>query len=133
MINRAGTLFCFVAAVCIVVTAQTEPVLTAASIPRYPPLARQARIEGTVKLTFTLSANAGEPTNVEAVSGHPILKGAAVENVKTWKFENPYAVERKYETTFKYRIGPVPQKVSFESFHSVEIMIPEPPPIDAQY
>jgi hypothetical protein len=46
MTNRAGTVFCFVAAVCIAMTAQTEPVLTAASLPRYPPLARQARMEG---------------------------------------------------------------------------------------
>jgi hypothetical protein len=41
--------------------AQTEPALVTVNMPKYPPLARQARIEGVVKLTFTLSANAGEP------------------------------------------------------------------------
>ena len=91
-------------------------------------LARQARIEGVVKLTFTLSANSKEPTNIEVVSGHPMLKGAAIDNVKTWKFENPYAVERKYETTFRYRLSsievPLPRSatVTFESFHQVDLV-----------
>ena len=81
-----------------------------------------------MKLTFTLSANSGEPTNVEVVSGHPMLKAASIDNVKTWKFENPYAVERKYETTFRYRLsgvevpGPTTATVTFESFHEVDLV-----------
>jgi hypothetical protein len=50
-----------------------------------------------VTLTFTLAAHASEPTNIGVVSGHPLLNGATLENVKTWRFDNPYAVERKYE------------------------------------
>ena len=96
-------------------------VLVSANIPKHPPLACQARIVGVVKLTFVLSGNAGEPTNVEAISGHPMLKDAALENVKTWKFKNSYA-EGKYETTFDYRLpSSGPQKVTFESFHRVEV------------
>src|SRR5437879_3859329 len=98
MASRISIILCFVGAVCIAMAAQTEPELMSANITRYPPLARQARIEGIVKVTFTLPANAEEPANVEAASGHPMLKGAAVENVKTWHFRNPYAIERKYET-----------------------------------
>ena len=57
-----------------------------------------------------------------------MLKSAVVENVKTWKFENPYAVERKYETTFVYKLSgvevPLPKKctVTFDSYHQVELV-----------
>jgi len=95
-------------------------------------LARQARVYGTVKVAFSLPANAGEPVNVEAVSGHPLLKSAAVENVKTWRFRNSYAIERKYETTFSYTLSEMgPRHVTFESFNLVEIVSPKPPPLDA--
>jgi TonB family protein len=107
--------------------AQSEPVLTSANIPKYPPLARQARVEGVVRLAFTLPANGTEPTNVEVVSGHTLLKSAAVENVKTWRFENPYAVERRYETTFEYRLLSG-RRVTFESFGHVEVVIDVPEP-----
>jgi TonB family protein len=118
----------FLAAASVVLAAQTEPLLKSANLPQYPKLARQARIEGVVKVTFVLPANADVPKNVEAASGHPMLKDAAVENVRTWRFENPYAVDRKYETTFNYKLSgiedPIPKriKVTFDSFDRVEIL-----------
>ena len=57
-----------------------------------------------------------------------MLKSAAVENVKTWKFENPYTVERKYETTFMYKLSgvevPLPKRctVKFDSYRQVELV-----------
>ena len=74
-----------------------------------------------MKLAFTLGANGAEPTDVEAVSGPTLLKGAAVENVKTWRFENRYA-DGKYETTFDYQFPMSgPEKITFESFRRVEV------------
>ena len=74
-----------------------------------------------MKLTFTLGANGAEPTDVEAVSGPPLLKAAALENVKTWRFGTHYA-DGKYETTFDYQLPMSgPQKVTFESFRRVEV------------
>jgi TonB family protein len=130
MKRRLGCIICFTIATCLGVAAQTnEPELLSTNIPFYPPLARQARVYGTVKVTFTLPANAGEPVNVEAASGHPLLKPAAVENVKTWRFRNSYAVERRYETTFRYSLSSSESRhVTFESFGVVEIVSPEPPP-----
>jgi hypothetical protein len=61
MISHAIKLFCFVVFFCLSMAAQTEPTLVAVNMPKFPPLARQARIEGVVKLTFTLSANAESP------------------------------------------------------------------------
>jgi outer membrane biosynthesis protein TonB len=102
--------------------AQSEPVLVSANIPKHPPLACQARIGGVVKLTFTLAANAAEPTDVAIVSGQKLLRDSAEQNVRTWRFRNPYAAERKYETTFDYRLpSSSPERVTFESFHRVEI------------
>ena len=117
------------------VVEQTDnPELISANIPFYPPLARQAHIYGTVKVAFTLPANSGEPANVEAVSGHPVLKAATVENVKTWRFRNTYAVGRKYETTFHYTLSESEsRRITFESFNVVDVVYPPPPPLDTHF
>jgi Gram-negative bacterial TonB protein C-terminal len=121
MTIRICAVLCFATAISVTMAAQSEPILVSANIPRHPPLACEARIAGVVKLTFILSGSTGEPTNVEAVSGHPLLKDAAIENVKTWRFKNSYA-EGKYETTFDYRLPSSGlQKVTFESFNRVEV------------
>lgn len=44
---------------------------------------RQAGVYGSVTVAFTVPANSGEPTNVEAMSADPMLKSAAVENGRT--------------------------------------------------
>jgi len=127
--TRCIVLLCCVFSMSLAGLAQTEPVLTSANVPKYPALACQARVEGTVKLSFTLPANSTEPAKVEVVSGHPMLKGEATENVKTWRFDNPYAVERKYETTFNYHLSGVEilgtrkLTVTFvDSFRHVEVL-----------
>ena len=56
--------------------------------PTYPPLARQARIQGTVVLQAQISKS-GDIENLQLVSGHPMLAPAAIEAVKQWKYK-PY-------------------------------------------
>ncbi|MGA8432783.1 MAG: energy transducer TonB [Candidatus Sulfotelmatobacter sp.] len=56
--------------------------------PNYPPLARQARIQGTVILQAEISKT-GDIQNLRLVSGHPMLAPAAIEAVKQWKYK-PY-------------------------------------------
>jgi protein TonB len=56
--------------------------------PTYPPLARQARIQGTVLLQAEISKN-GDIENLRLISGHPMLAPAAIEAVKQWKYR-PY-------------------------------------------
>jgi len=131
MITRVVGLLCFAFAICITTLAQTEPVLTSAGIPKYPALALSVRVEGVVKLTFTLGSRSSEPTKVEVLSGHQLLKDAALENVRTWRFENSYAAERTYETTFECRISTGQKSaVCFESFHTVKIRAGEVPVIE---
>lgn len=128
MINRICTLLFLAISACTSMAGQFEPTLVVVSLPKYPPLARQARVEAIVNLTFTLAPNATKPTNIEVTSGHPLLNSAVIENVTTWKFDNPYAVERRYEAKFTYRFsgpgvaGPATSTVTFDSFHQVDVI-----------
>jgi protein TonB len=56
--------------------------------PNYPPLARQARIQGTVVLQALISKD-GSIENLHLISGHPMLAPAAIDAVKQWKYK-PY-------------------------------------------
>jgi len=56
--------------------------------PTYPPLARQARIQGTVVLQAVIGKD-GNIQGLKVVSGHPMLAPAALEAVKQWKYK-PY-------------------------------------------
>jgi protein TonB len=56
--------------------------------PNYPPLARQARIQGQVILQAQISKD-GSIQNLQLISGHPMLAPAAIEAVKQWKYK-PY-------------------------------------------
>jgi periplasmic protein TonB len=56
--------------------------------PTYPPLARQARIQGTVVLHAQISKD-GAIQGLTLISGHPMLAPAAIDAVKQWKYK-PY-------------------------------------------
>jgi protein TonB len=56
--------------------------------PTYPPLARQARIQGSVLLQAEISKE-GTIENLRLISGHPMLAPAAIEAVKQWRYR-PY-------------------------------------------
>src|ERR1700683_329774 len=53
------------------------------SQPIYPLLAQLAHIQGDVRLKVTTDAES--VTQVEAITGHPLLCKAAEDNVRTWK------------------------------------------------
>jgi TonB family protein len=55
--------------------------------PAYPPLAKQARISGTVHLSLTIAPD-GTPQKIEVIGGHPLLVPAAIEAVRQWRW-NP--------------------------------------------
>jgi periplasmic protein TonB len=56
--------------------------------PVYPPLARSARIQGSVVLVAVIS-KAGTIDNLHALSGHPMLVPAALAAVSQWRYR-PY-------------------------------------------
>ena len=66
------------------VKAEETPVVKSGEMPLYPPLARQARLEGTVRLEVTTD---GVYITKVAPSGAPkLLLDAAEENIRTWRF-----------------------------------------------
>ncbi len=56
--------------------------------PSYPPLARAARVQGDVVLSAVIDVN-GQITNLQLVSGHPMLVPAAIAAVRQWRYK-PY-------------------------------------------
>jgi protein TonB len=54
--------------------------------PVYPPLAKQARIQGTVRFNAIIGRD-GAIANLQVVSGHPLLVPSALEAVRQWKYQ----------------------------------------------
>jgi len=54
--------------------------------PIYPPLARQARIQGRVVLHAIIDKE-GRVVQLEQVSGHPLLTQAAMAAVQNWRYQ----------------------------------------------
>jgi len=53
--------------------------------PSYPPLAKAARVSGAVVVEVTVSEQ-GNVISARAISGHPLLKDAAVSAAQRWQF-----------------------------------------------
>lgn len=53
--------------------------------PVFPPIARQARITGTVRLEAIIGRD-GAIRNLKPLSGHPLLTQAAIQAVQQWRY-----------------------------------------------
>ena len=75
--------------------------------PAYPPLAKQARIQGVVVMTALIDKG-GNVQNLQVVSGHPLLAPAAIEAVKPWRYKpfllNGQPVEVETTVTVNFRV-----------------------------
>lgn len=76
--------------------------------PTYPPLARTARIQGSVEIRAIISKE-GTIENLHVVSGHPMLAQAAVEAVRQWRYRpyilNGQAVEVETEVKVNFTLS----------------------------
>jgi protein TonB len=76
--------------------------------PAYPPLAKQARIQGVVVMTALIDKG-GNVQHLQVVSGHPLLAPAAIEAVKQWRYKpfllsgQPVEVETTVTVNFRVR------------------------------
>jgi len=61
--------------------------------PLYPPIAKAAHVQGSVLLHVDVD-ELGTVTKVEAIGGPSMLKGAAMDAVKQWKYK-PFEVDGK--------------------------------------
>jgi periplasmic protein TonB len=76
--------------------------------PTYPPLARNARVQGSVVL-FAMISRAGVIENLRVVRGHPLLVGAAIDAVRQWRYRpyilNGEPIEVETEITVNFVLG----------------------------
>jgi TonB family protein len=74
--------------------------------PVYPALAKQARIQGTVRFTVQIGT-AGRVESIQLISGHPLLVSAAQDAVKQWVYQptllngEPVRVETQLDVVFR--------------------------------
>jgi TonB family protein len=61
--------------------------------PKYPPLARSARVQGQVVLDVVIGKD-GSVSDIRAENGHPWLIPAAIDAVKHWRYK-PYKINGK--------------------------------------
>lgn len=76
--------------------------------PMYPPIAKAARVSGTVVLHAVISTT-GSVINLQVVSGSPLLQQSALDAVKNWRYR-PYLLNNEpveFETTVNvvYTLG----------------------------
>jgi len=74
-----------------IATSTAESCLLRRVDPVYPPLARQARVQGTVTLQARIGTD-GAVEKLEVLSGHPMLIPSAMEAVKQWRYK-PYYID----------------------------------------
>jgi len=88
-----------------------------------------ARITGQVTLDLTLKQD-GSVASSKALSGHPLLQGAAIENSKTWQFtassgltaDEHLTVTYEYKLEVKAQCGRRPVRVTVESYDHVTLV-----------
>jgi TonB family protein len=79
--------------------------------PQYPALAKQARIQGTVRFNVVIGKD-GTMKNMQLVSGHPLLVQPAQEAVRQWVYQpttlngNPVEVVTTIDVNFTLSDGP---------------------------
>ena len=76
--------------------------------PQYPPLARQARIQGAVVLQAVISRD-GTIERLQVFSGHPMLIPSALAAVRLWRYRpyllNGEPVEVETQVTVNFVLG----------------------------
>jgi TonB family protein len=86
-------------------TNDTQPILLLRINPKYPPIAKAARIQGTVVMQIAITTS-GQVESVRIVSGPPMLQQAAMDAVRAWRFRpNPVEVETTVNLVFDLSSG----------------------------
>jgi TonB family protein len=81
---------------------------------RYPPLARQTRTAGDVRVRVVVN-DVGEISEATVVSGHPLLAQAALDTVRSWKFR-PVAGGKQFDVICSFTMsGKLPHSSADET------------------
>ena len=86
---------------------QSQIALSKLSPPAYPPLARQTRVTGDVELIVGVRQD-GSVESVVVVSGHPLLKQAALDSAMQSHFDCLKCSEAgtSYRLVYTFQLGP---------------------------
>ena len=95
---------------------QAEQNLIKKVAPIYPPLARQVRIQGKVKLQVVISKT-GTVASASALGGHALLVQAAIDAVKQWRYEPFVADGQPVEATTEIEV-PFFLGISDSNYHA---------------
>jgi len=98
----------------------------------YPPLARQTRISGTVTLKVSVAAD-GTVSQVDVLSGHPLLAPATKEALLKWKFEPLSTEDRNFELQCEFALPTFdPMRTIYVAGPLHLVVAREPPTINPQ-
>ena len=100
--------------------------------PVYPPLAKQAGIQGSVRLRVTINKD-GSVMDIWVLSGPPQLVGAALDALQQWRY-SPNKVVRVTVVTVNFRLdkaGPAAPPAQATTAPAVPIQAAEKPPAPA--
>jgi protein TonB len=86
----------------------TQGLVTHRVEPTYPPIARTAHVQGPVVLAMVIGKD-GSIENLHVVSGHPLLRQAAMDALKQWHYRpyilNGEPVEVESTVTINFTLG----------------------------
>jgi TonB family protein len=71
--------------------------------PTMPPIAISARVFGDVRVRIRADTTSGAVTNVEALSGSPLLMPSALEAIRKWRFAPGAAPTDTLDVTVRFR------------------------------
>ena len=85
-----------------------QPKVIVKVLPKYPPLARDAHIQGQVRIDAVLDEQ-GNVIEMKVVSGPPLLYQAAIDALKEWKYEPTYLNDKpiavRMIVTINFQLG----------------------------
>jgi hypothetical protein len=110
-------------------TPDVLPEVVEHQLPTYPPLARTARVEGDVHIKITTDGESVRDAEVE--DGPPLLRKAAEENVRTWKFASH--APGIFHIIFRYKLMSGAVEVVFPGSTSIVEIVAAPPQISIYY
>jgi Gram-negative bacterial TonB protein C-terminal len=97
--------------------------------PIYPPLARQTRIQGEVVVKVTTDGES--VSGAVAQTGHPLLRKAAEDNAKTWKFTSH--TPSIFSVTFRFKLMESGAEVEFLESPTIVEILASPPEMSIYY
>lgn len=116
----------------------SELYISSLEMPCYPPLARQANVQGATKVKIDIGKD-GRVMSAETVEGARILAVASLENVRTWKFAagpgQPVSREGTF-VAFEYRLegdtgfDRCAARIVFDAYNKVEVIAHPPATLD---